>query len=75
MNLTISRRANRRAGVLWCLLAGSPAAQAKPDFSGDWKLNTSKSEFGPIPPPTAAPTRLSIPIRTLRLGPRNHAER
>jgi len=26
-------------------------AQAKPNFSGSWKLNTSKSEFGPMPAP------------------------
>ena len=27
------------------------AAQAKPNFSGEWKVNTSKSNFGPLPPP------------------------
>lgn len=26
-------------------------AQDKPNFAGTWKLNTSKSDFGPIPPP------------------------
>jgi len=30
--------------------AGQPAA--KPDFSGDWKIAASKSNFGPMPPPT-----------------------
>ncbi len=30
-------------------LAG--AAQAKPNFSGDWKLNAAKSDFGPMPAP------------------------
>ena len=28
-------------------------AAGKPDFSGDWKLNVDKSDFGPIPPPTS----------------------
>jgi hypothetical protein len=27
-------------------------AQAKPNFSGEWKLNPSKSEFGPMPAPS-----------------------
>jgi hypothetical protein len=26
-------------------------AQAKSDFSGTWKINAGKSEFGPMPPP------------------------
>ncbi|HTQ57150.1 MAG TPA: hypothetical protein VMI94_21925 [Bryobacteraceae bacterium] len=26
-------------------------AQAKSDFSGTWKANTAKSDFGPMPPP------------------------
>jgi hypothetical protein len=29
--------------------AASLAAQSKPNFSGTWKLNVSKSDFGPIP--------------------------
>jgi len=27
------------------------AASAKPNFSGDWKLNVGKSDFGPAPAP------------------------
>ncbi len=27
--------------------------QAKPNFTGAWKLNIEKSEFGPMPPPTS----------------------
>lgn len=35
-----------------CLLAGTAAMAAdKPDFSGDWKLNKDKSDFGPLPAP------------------------
>ena len=37
------------ACVLLIGLAG--AAQAKTDFTGDWKANIGKSDFGPIPPP------------------------
>ena len=28
-------------------------AQSKPDFSGTWKLNVEKSDFGPLPAPTS----------------------
>ncbi len=30
---------------------GAVQAQAKSDFSGTWKANTSKSDFGPMPAP------------------------
>jgi hypothetical protein len=26
-------------------------SQAAPNFSGEWKLNLSKSDYGPVPPP------------------------
>jgi hypothetical protein len=29
----------------------SAAAGQKPDYSGTWKLNVAKSDFGPLPPP------------------------
>jgi len=32
-------------------LAVTAAAQTKPNFSGTWKLNVSKSDFGPLPAP------------------------
>jgi hypothetical protein len=39
-------------GLLLC----SPAVLAadKPDFSGNWKLNVEKSDFGPMPKPEKA---------------------
>ena len=33
------------------LVVGAGQAQAKPNFSGDWKLNLEKSNFGPMPGP------------------------
>lgn len=41
------------AALFVCLTVGSIAAVAadKPDFSGNWKLNTGKSDFGPMPKP------------------------
>ena len=34
------------------LAVGAGFAQSKPDFSGTWKLNVEKSDFGPLPAPT-----------------------
>ena len=42
------------AGVLAAaiaLAAGAAAAQQKPNFSGDWKMNQVKSDFGAAPAP------------------------
>jgi hypothetical protein len=44
MKLTIS-------GLLLIVLAASSSAADKPDFSGVWKLNAAKSDYGPMPPP------------------------
>jgi hypothetical protein len=35
--------------ALVCICLGAD----KPNFSGDWKLNVSKSTMGPVPPPTS----------------------
>ena len=32
------------------LLAAGAVAADKPDFSGEWKINMAKSDFGPAPP-------------------------
>ena len=37
--------------VVLAALAGICLAADKPNFSGDWKLNVSKSDFGAIPAP------------------------
>ena len=34
------------------LIAASMGFAATPDFSGNWKLNGSKSQYGDFPPPT-----------------------
>lgn len=45
-----------RTAIVSCValgtLAGTLAAQSKTNYSGSWTLNASKSEFGPMPPPT-----------------------
>jgi hypothetical protein len=37
--------------LLAAALSIAAAADSKPDFSGEWKLEPSKSDFGPMPAP------------------------
>jgi hypothetical protein len=39
------------AAACTLVLSLAGAVQAKPNFSGDWKLNSGKSDFGPMPGP------------------------
>jgi hypothetical protein len=41
------------------MLAGVVAAADKPNFSGDWKMNAAKSDFGPLPPPTSLTRKIT----------------
>lgn len=41
-----------KAIVIIAALASIALAADKPNFSGDWKLNAAKSNFGPIPAPS-----------------------
>ena len=43
----------RRVFAAALLLIPAARAVGKPDFSGEWKLNPGKSDFGPIPPPSS----------------------
>ena len=38
-------------GILTVLALAALPALAKPNFSGDWKLNSAKSTFGEMPAP------------------------
>ena len=40
--------------IVFALAASVAPAQDKTNFSGTWKLNVEKSEFGPIPAPSTA---------------------
>jgi hypothetical protein len=55
------------------VLASIALAADKPNFSGDWKLNAAKSNFGPIPPPTSYTRKVthaepSITIEDTQIG-------
>jgi hypothetical protein len=42
-----------QSALLVAVLATLATAADKPNFSGDWTLDASKSEFGPIPAPAS----------------------
>lgn len=46
-----------RFGALLALLVVS--LFAKPNVSGDWKLNNSKSDLGPMPPPSSMTMKIA----------------
>src|SRR5690349_14112076 len=43
--------------ALFCFAAA--AAMAAPNFSGEWKLDLSRSQFGPVPAPLAATRKVT----------------
>src|SRR5579883_1647286 len=50
----LTRFSKSRLGVIFLAAALPlllPAADGKPDFSGEWKMVASKSDFGPMPVP------------------------
>lgn len=50
-------------------------ALAKPNFSGDWKANLSKSEFGPMPPPSSMSGKVTHEEPKLKLVAKQSGER
>jgi hypothetical protein len=40
-----------RVTLLAALLAAAAFAQSQPNFSGTWKVNVAKSDYGMLPPP------------------------
>lgn len=49
--MTIQSKGGSLLCVLVVLTLAALAAQAKPNFTGEWKMQPAKSEFGPMPPP------------------------
>jgi hypothetical protein len=68
---------DRRLAVLFCLLAlvaAAPAA-AKPNFTGEWKMNISKSDFGKMPGPDSASSSIGHQDPQLKLHIKQSGER
>lgn len=58
-----------------CILAGfallglaALSAYAKPNFSGDWKLNTAKSDFGQFPAPSSMTQKVTHDDPSLKVA-------
>lgn len=63
--------------VFFCLLAlvaAMPAA-AKPNFTGEWKMNISKSDFGGMPGPDSASNTVAHQDPQLKLKVKQSGER
>ncbi len=56
------------------LLAASLAANAKPNLTGDWKLNTEKSDFGQMPPPNSMTQKITHEDPNLQIQVKQSSE-
>ncbi len=54
--------------MLLTVAVGLVQAQAKPNFSGTWKMNASKSDFGPIPAPDSQTQKINHEDPSLKLN-------
>jgi len=60
MRTLTNRHIGKLLGPLLAVLAlGAVQAQAKPNFSGAWKMNAAKSDFGPMPAPDSRIDKIS----------------
>ncbi len=57
--ITFSKTTRLVSLTLLTLAVGLVQAQAKSDFSGTWKLNAAKSDFGPMPPPDSVTEKIT----------------
>jgi hypothetical protein len=56
------------------LLALAATAAAKPNLSGDWKLNSSKSDFGQMPPPSSMTQKVVHEDPSLKVAVKQSSE-
>jgi len=49
----------RGPAVAAMVMLAALAAQAKPNLTGDWKLNTAKSDFGQMPAPSSMTQKIT----------------
>jgi hypothetical protein len=66
----------RRFPVVLAILAvAALPLLAKPNFSGDWKLNVSKSEFGEMPAPDSMTQKVAHDDPNLKIAVKQSSER
>ncbi len=55
------------AALVFGLVSRLPAADTKPDFSGQWKMNAEKSDFGPLPAPSSRTDKIEHKEPSLKM--------
>jgi hypothetical protein len=48
------------AALAMIFIAGVAAAGDKPNFTGEWKMNPAKSNYGAFPPPTSVVRKITL---------------
>ncbi len=66
---------HRRCAVILVAACGLALAQDKPDFSGEWKMNPEKSDYGMVPKPEKMIRKIghqepNLQVATTQTGPR-----
>jgi len=72
-NFDVCHTPMRLAIVILASLLFGPALSAKPDFTGKWKMNASKSDFGTLPAPEKLDRAIEhkdpdISVKTVQVG-------
>ena len=70
----MTKRSFSVAALAAFALMALPAVAANPNFSGEWKMNAAKSDFGPLPAPEKMLRKIeqtdgSISLTTTQSGP------
>ena len=55
------------AALIGLTVCGTVAAQSKPDFSGDWKMNAEASNFGGMPAPSSLTEKIAHEEPTVKV--------
>ena len=63
-----------RSAILALLAIAAMSAFAKPNFSGDWKLNSSKSAFGQMPAPNSMSAKIAHEEPSLKVNLKGSGE-
>ncbi len=70
---------NRSARLALALTILCAAAQAAPNFTGDWKMNAARSDWGPVPAPETYTraikhTEPNMEIQVVQKGPQGEVK-
>ena len=67
-SITIQEATKVFASLLLTAAFGVVQAHAKPDINGTWKVNVSKSDFGPMPAPDSQTSKVSFTDPDLKVA-------